>query len=114
MNTQRPEWNDANNALVGYGVSVVTLAHLRRHLAFLSEHLATDPASAVPISREVASGWGMCASALQTAVSGARLRPARGHARMALLRTLGEAFSRYRERVYANGLGDDEWVTSGR
>ena len=25
MNTQRPEWNDANNALVGYGVSMVTL-----------------------------------------------------------------------------------------
>ncbi|MCK7481714.1 MAG: hypothetical protein M0C28_34500 [Candidatus Moduliflexus flocculans] len=25
MNTQRPEWNDANNALVGKGLSVVTL-----------------------------------------------------------------------------------------
>ena len=25
MNTQRPEWNDANNALVGSGVSMVTL-----------------------------------------------------------------------------------------
>jgi hypothetical protein len=24
MNTQRPEWNDANNALVGNGVSMVT------------------------------------------------------------------------------------------
>ncbi len=28
MNTQRPEWNDANNALAGYGVSVVTAAQL--------------------------------------------------------------------------------------
>ena len=28
MNTQRPEWNDANNALVGTGVSVVTLCYL--------------------------------------------------------------------------------------
>ena len=34
MNTQRPEWNDANNALVGYGVSMVTLYYLRRYLAF--------------------------------------------------------------------------------
>jgi len=34
MNTQRPEWNDANNALVGYGVSMVTLCYLRRFLAF--------------------------------------------------------------------------------
>ena len=30
MNTQRPEWNDANNALVGNGVSMVTLYYLRR------------------------------------------------------------------------------------
>ncbi|HMB96913.1 MAG TPA: hypothetical protein VKM36_00405, partial [Balneolaceae bacterium] len=34
MNTQRPEWNDANNALVGNGVSVVTLCYLRRFLKF--------------------------------------------------------------------------------
>ena len=30
MNTQRPEWNDANNALVGKGLSIVTLSYLRR------------------------------------------------------------------------------------
>jgi hypothetical protein len=35
LHTQRPEWNDANNALVGNGLSVVTLAHLRRLLRFL-------------------------------------------------------------------------------
>ena len=35
LHTQRPEWNDANNALVGNGLSVVTLAHLRRLLCFL-------------------------------------------------------------------------------
>lgn len=37
MNTQRPEWNDANNALVGNGVSMVTLCYLRRFLAFFQE-----------------------------------------------------------------------------
>ena len=36
LHTQRPEWNDANNALVGNGLSVVTLAHLRRMLVFLA------------------------------------------------------------------------------
>ena len=35
MNTQRPEWNDANNALAGYGTSVVTLFYLERMLSFL-------------------------------------------------------------------------------
>ncbi len=34
MNTQRPEWNDANNALVGKGLSVVTAAYLRRTIVF--------------------------------------------------------------------------------
>jgi len=37
LHTQRPEWNDANNALVGNGLSVVTLAHLRRFLAFIAQ-----------------------------------------------------------------------------
>ena len=36
LHTQRPEWNDANNALVGNGLSVVTLAHLRRFLVFVT------------------------------------------------------------------------------
>ncbi|MCP4284640.1 MAG: hypothetical protein GY792_09345, partial [Gammaproteobacteria bacterium] len=40
MNTQRPEWNDANNALVGKGMSVVTTAYLRRFIAFWQTQLA--------------------------------------------------------------------------
>ena len=35
MNTQRPEWNDANNALAGWGTSVVTMCYLDRMLSFL-------------------------------------------------------------------------------
>lgn len=35
MNTQRPEWNDANNALAGWGLSVVTLCYLYRMICFL-------------------------------------------------------------------------------
>ena len=37
MNTQRPEWNDANNALVGNGVSMVTLYYIRRYLTYCEE-----------------------------------------------------------------------------
>ena len=37
MNTLRPEWNDANNALVGNGASMVTLYYMRRFVAFLIE-----------------------------------------------------------------------------
>ena len=49
MNTQRPEWNDANNALVGGGLSVVTLCYLRRELAFL-RGIVKD---AAPVAEEV-------------------------------------------------------------
>ena len=37
LNTQRPEWNDANNALVGYGCSMVTVYYLHRQLVFYKE-----------------------------------------------------------------------------
>jgi hypothetical protein len=40
LNTQRPEWNDANNALAGWGLSVVTACHLRRYLSFIDRLLA--------------------------------------------------------------------------
>ena len=42
LNTQRPEWNDANNALVGHGLSIVTLAHLRQLLHFISTQPGAD------------------------------------------------------------------------
>lgn len=35
LNTQRPEWNDANNALAGWGLSMVTLYYIRRFISFL-------------------------------------------------------------------------------
>jgi hypothetical protein len=37
MNTQR-QWNDANNALVGNGVSMVTLNYLNRFILFIKSN----------------------------------------------------------------------------
>lgn len=53
LNTQRPEWNDANNALVGNGVSMVTVYYIRRYVAFLLP-LLEDLEGEVQISEEVA------------------------------------------------------------
>ena len=53
MNTQRPEWNDANNALVGSGVSMVTLYYLRRFLNFFINILENDVSSSFEISTEL-------------------------------------------------------------
>lgn len=46
MNTQRPEWNDANNALVGNGVSMVTLYYLHRFFRFMETIFDNQPDSA--------------------------------------------------------------------
>lgn len=53
MNTQRPEWNDANNALVGNGVSMVTLYYLRRFMKFFQEILDRSNLESVQISSEL-------------------------------------------------------------
>ena len=52
MNTLRPEWNDANNALVGNGASMVTLCYMRRFVVFL-QRLFDGMNTTYAISREV-------------------------------------------------------------
>ena len=53
MNTQRPEWNDANNALVGNGVSMVTLYYLKRFLKFFDKILSRYDREDIEISVEL-------------------------------------------------------------
>ena len=53
MNTQRPEWNDANNALVGYGVSMVTLYYTRRYQQYLLDLFTNTELEEVAISEEI-------------------------------------------------------------
>ncbi|MCC6271811.1 MAG: hypothetical protein IT190_11075, partial [Microbacteriaceae bacterium] len=53
MNTQRPEWNDANNALAGKGLSVVTLSYLLRYIVFCKDMLMRQGGAVVALSVEV-------------------------------------------------------------
>jgi hypothetical protein len=106
MNTQRPEWNDANNALVGNGVSVVTLSYLRRMLVYLGRELfpalGKDP---VAVSGAVAGLLRGVRSALDAhaAILGApAITP---QARRSLLDAVATAGTAYREQVYRSGLG---------
>jgi hypothetical protein len=55
LNTQRPEWNDANNALVGNGTSMVTLYYLRRYLTFCQKMFHNDASEKFTLSAEVAN-----------------------------------------------------------
>ncbi len=53
LNTQRPEWNDANNALAGPGLSMVTLYHLRRYLDLIDRLLDEAQLGATPMTASV-------------------------------------------------------------
>jgi hypothetical protein len=102
LNTQRPEWNDANNALVGQGLSMVTLYHLRRYVAFLRELLAGDTAPVI-LSTEVGVWLAETAAALRRVQPLLGRGPISATARYAALVATGEAFGRYRQAVYGRG-----------
>ncbi|MCC5793294.1 MAG: hypothetical protein JJT85_00985 [Chromatiales bacterium] len=99
LNTQRPEWNDANNALVGHGLSVVTLCHMRRYVRLLAQLLESQ-GCAIVLSVEV-SQW---LSATSDAMRRLRKRLTAGRVDASLrfnsLKELGEAASHYRSSIY--------------
>ena len=99
LNTQRPEWNDANNALVGHGLSMVTLYYMRRYADFLQRFLAQESGS-VSVSREVSEWLAETAAALSDVRPSLQSAPASAETRHRLLLRLGEAASRYRETIY--------------
>jgi hypothetical protein len=104
MNTQRPEWNDANNALGGGAASVVTLCYLRRHLNFLIDRFSAVKTSKLPVSSEVVEWLTRLDETLEShreLLGSAGDDPA---ARRALMDALGEAFCEYRSRVYQTGF----------
>ncbi len=101
MTTQRPEWNDANNALVGKGLSVITLGHLRGYIAFLSELLTN--VEAVQLSHELATLFENIQSVFVE--HEARLDGTFDDTtRRTMLDALGEANSDYRWDIYESGL----------
>jgi hypothetical protein len=102
LNTQRPEWNDANNALVGQGLSMVTLYYLRRYVRFLQALLA-DQTSSVELSKEVGQWLDETAAALNRVRGDLDAGAIDAGKRYGLLTLLGEAASRYRMTVYAQG-----------
>ena len=99
MNTQRPEWNDANNALVGNGVSMVTLYYLRRFLVYFQDILAKTNHKQVSVSEELLDCFRRIDATLREhhgltsgVISNAQRR--------AILDGLGTASSDYRHKIY--------------
>lgn len=103
MNTQRPEWNDANNALVGNGVSMVTLYYLRRFFKFLEGILTQVDAVEIQVSAELADLFFKIANTLES--NQHLLTAAINNAnRRSIVDELCQAGSDYRETIYDNGF----------
>jgi len=98
MNTQRPEWNDANNALVGRGVSVVTAAYLAAHVNTVRRIIAVSGGEPLPVSRAVLEHARDVAAVFDRSPGEQGPRD--------VLDELGQAAERYRTAVH----GDDASV----
>ena len=99
LNTQRPEWNDANNALVGNGASMVTLYYLRRFLSFFNNVLKDSPSTETLISEELHKFF---MGVTSTLVNNETLLvdSLSDHNRKTILDGLGKAASIYRIQIY--------------
>ncbi len=99
LNTQRPEWNDANNALVGNGASMVTLYYLRRFLSFFNNVLKDSPSTETLISEELHKFFMGVTSTLVNNES-LLVDSLSDHSRKTILDGLGKAASIYRTQIY--------------
>ena len=96
LNTQRPEWNDANNALVGNGLSMVTACYLHRWFKFLCGWLDGQPGDPFKVSEEVAVFFKRIGTVLGGPVPQSRLQ---------MVEALSAAGSDFRDGLYGAGLG---------
>ena len=111
LNTQRPEWNDANNALVGNGVSMVTLYYLRRFTTFFKNSVANSTHDTFSISKEFQGFFDSVVTTLnvnKSILDGTIT----DEQRKTVLDGLGIAGSDYRLNIYENGFtGEKEAIS---
>jgi len=103
MNTQRPEWNDANNALVGNGVSMVTLYYMRRFFTFFETLVSNSVLDSVKVSAELKPLFKTVVEVFENA----ELSISQGFSdtdRKAIMDRLGVAVSNYRFKIYKHGF----------
>jgi hypothetical protein len=107
MNTQRPEWNDANNALVGNGVSMVTLYYLRRFLNFFENLVQDAKHEDIKISKELLVFFKSIARTLNdnAEILSGKVSDVD---RKTVLDGLGSAGSTYRNTIYDTGFSSDK------
>lgn len=111
MNTQRPEWNDANNALVGNGASMVTLYYLRRFLLFFNKIINKTTVTKIEISAELNNFLSDVIKVLEQ--NKVLLNNTfSDENRKTITDGLGNASSNYRTQIYKNSFkGDKNYIS---
>lgn len=102
LNTQRPEWNDANNALAGYGLSVVTLCYLYRYLSLLKTIFSQHSDAAFSVTPEVKNLFTSLVACFKD--TDAQKTVANAELRKTFIDTVGTAFEVQRKVLYNKGL----------
>jgi len=103
LNTQRPEWNDANNALVGNGVSMVTLYYIRRFLSFFQNTLTNSSFTQLALSEELITFFEGLSTTLEKYENTLKGKISDTDRKL-ILDGLGQAGSNYRATIYENGF----------
>ena len=110
MNTQRPEWNDANNALVGSGVSMVTLCYIRRFVVFAQKLYEQSALENFSVSSELYWLFDLINNSF-TENSFLLEKGFDNTQRRMLTDELGNAGSYYRELVYTGFSGKKQAIS---
>ncbi len=113
MNTQRPEWNDANNALVGNGVSMVTLYYLRRFMVFFDKIIDQTSEERVELSDEFIVFFKAIHATLDEHVA-LLDNNINDKQRKTILNGLGKAGSEYRKHIYNHSFWAEKRTISYR
>lgn len=103
MNTQRPEWNDANNALVGNGISMVTLYYLYRFAEFFEALIDNVSVKDIMISQELKEFFDQSVEILNEH----KTHLSEGFSdttRKAFSESIGNVASAYRVNIYNGGF----------
>ena len=105
MNTQRPEWNDANNALAGFGTSMVTTYYISRYLDFMDSLLVEDAelkcfASLKSLLNDLSGVF--AEDPLEVNKD--------SHTRYQAVEKLGKAGEKYRKNIYQGAFGAKESI----
>ena len=103
LNTQRPEWNDANNALVGNGVSMVTLYYLHRFMKFFQKALDRSELENIKVSSELIEFYHNVRETLYE-FSPLLADKITDKNRKSIVDRLGKAASDYRQHIYQSGF----------